>query len=306
LHLGYIFEVEHRLEDARRRYQHAADLRRSAPRQEPKDYLLVQALVGLGRIALAEGKVAEAVSSLEKARGIEPAHQEALAAIAAAYARAGRKNDAANASAGVGDLEGRSGFPDPLVTSVYAEGASYAVLESVGLAALRAQAYGEVLAIFDRAIAIRPDDPDALLARAQALLGLNRPADAEPLLDRVLDKRPGNVSALMFRGGCSMARNDFAGAVHFLKRALAIDPTRSGARLNLSKAHRGLRQPAEARPHVEFLLQRMPHNSAFRLELAHLLVDEGKPTEALSEVERVLGAEPSNQQALALKAKLAP
>jgi len=58
----------------------------------------------------------------------------------------------------------------------------------------------EALASIDKALALRPGDPEALLHRGNALNALNRPNEALPCFDAVLARSPGHRDALLNRG----------------------------------------------------------------------------------------------------------
>jgi tetratricopeptide (TPR) repeat protein len=293
LHLGALHEKAGRLEEARRHYARADAL-------EPSS----RSLVGLGRVALALGRLDEALAALEKARAASPEHPEVHAALAAAYARAGRKEDAARAAILAGDLEREYGFPDALVDVMAREGVSFASLEQIGIASLRGYQFAQALDAFDRALLIQPDNAGIQLSRAKALVGLRRFAEAEPALDRLLAKRPDDAEALAFKAGCVMARNDLTGAVPWLRRAVAADPMLVDARWNLARALRGLNQNAEARQHAAWVLDRRPHRMDARLLLASILADEGSVEDAMSQVQLVLARDPANPQAIELRNRL--
>jgi tetratricopeptide (TPR) repeat protein len=293
LRLGGLYEKAQRAADAKRAYERANGIKPTS-----------HAHVGLGRIALVEGKVGEAIGHFEKARDLTPEYAVVYASLAEAYARSGRAQDAARASAMAGALEREQGFEDPIWSSIAREAVSFSSVQDFGIAALRGREFGEALAAFDRALAMRPDDLDTLGYRAQALLALNRPAEAEPILDRVLAARPKDATALAFRAGCSMARNDLPGAVIHLRQALAIDPGLAQARWNLAKALRGLNQTAEARQHLELLVERRPWMNEARVLLATILAESGSKAEALAQLEQVLSRDPSNAQALDLRRRI--
>lgn len=293
IRLARLYEKAQRAPEARRHFKRAHAITPSS-----------LALVGMGRLSLIDGRIDEAIAHLEAARAMAPNHPEVHAALADAYTRAGRKQDAAHASSLVGDIEREFGFPDPLMATMAREGVSLASLEQFGIAALRGSEFAQALDAFDRALAVQPDSLGVLRGRAQALVGLNRCAEAEPILDRVLAKKPDDAELLTFRAGCSMARNDLAGALASLRRAVAIDPSHADARWNLARTLRALSQNAEARRHLEVVLERKPHKTEARILLASILSEEGSTGEAMTHLQQVLAQEPANSQALELRKRL--
>jgi tetratricopeptide (TPR) repeat protein len=304
LHAGALYAAAQKWSDARRHYESARAL--AATMKAGKHAPLPHALLGLGRVALGEQKIPEAIATLEKARALDTDNNEILAALAIAYTRGGRKKDAERVSAEVGDMEDPRGFVDPISTSMHKEGVSYLSLEQFGVAALRSQEFELALSAFERAFALRPDHPDPALNYAHALMGLARYSEAEPLLDRVLALRPESATAFTFKAACAMARNDLQTAVSNFRRAIAINPRSTNARWNLGRSLKTLNQPAEAKVHFRYILDMKPHRADVRLELAAILADEGKTAEALNEVQQVLTVEPSNARAQALQARLSP
>ena len=131
LRLGALDESAGRWDDAARRYERAEPLQ--ARDQKPGS----DALAGLGRARLAQGRVPDAIAALEKARAIDPDNSEVHATLAAAYARAGRKAEAARRARAAGNVQDPHGFPDPIATAMRQEGVSYQSLMGFGNAALR-------------------------------------------------------------------------------------------------------------------------------------------------------------------------
>jgi tetratricopeptide (TPR) repeat protein len=306
LHLraGEIHLAARRVGEARRHFERALALCESASGADAPFAPTTHALLGLGRIALAEGRTGDAIAVLERGQRLKPEHEEILAALANAYARAGRAADAATVSAQVGDLEDPRGYPDPIATAMAREGVSYLSLSRLGIAALRSYEFEQALGVFERALALRPDDLDALFNRAQALVGLGRYAEAEPILDRVIAERPPGVTALTMRAGCAMSRNDLTAAAALLRKAVEVSPRQVDTRANLGRVLVSLGQPAEARRHFEAVLERRPHRADIRVDLASILLEQGDAARATAEVDRVLAANPGHKRAQALKAKL--
>ena len=240
----------------------------------------------------------------EKARTIDPEHSEVHAALASAYARAGRKADAARESLAVGNLEDEHTFPDPIATAMRQEGVSYAAMESLGIAAERGGDFQKALAAFERAAALRPESVDMQLAKARTLSALGKVAEAEPILDRVLAARPDSASALSFKAGCAMARNDLPLAVSYFNRALALDPRSLHIRWNLGRTLHAVGNREEAKKHFVYILERKPHRADARLEFATTLFEEGRTADAAAQADIVLAADPGNTKARALREKI--
>jgi tetratricopeptide (TPR) repeat protein len=298
LRLGGANEALGRWDEAGKSYERAEEL--NARERKP----LSDPLAGLGRVRLAQGRVADAVAVLERARGLDPENADVHAALAAAYARSGRKDESERARLAAGDLQDRHGFPDAIASEMRQEGVSYKALELLGSAALLGGNYEKALASFERALALRPNEVDAMLNKAQALCALNRFAEAEVLCDQALGTRADSPVALGLKGTCALARGDHRGAVGYLSRTLELDPGNATVRWNLARALRALSSRPEAVRHLHTILAAKPHRSDVRLELAGVLEELGKTGDAIAEVDRVLAREPENRAAQALRARL--
>ncbi len=103
---------------------------------------------------------------------------------------------------------------------------------------------------FDQALALHPDDSDALVGAARVTLQLDpTPAGwtrAEQQVHRALTLHP-TGQALMVRGQIRMQRRDYADAIADLKAALAQDKSLLSAYIYLSQAYARSGQAAFAR-----------------------------------------------------------
>jgi tetratricopeptide (TPR) repeat protein len=305
IRLGWVFETAERWDDARRHFEHARQLGKSPAAKELDRALLPAALLGLGRVAIAKDEPEKAIKLLEEARAGDPDVQQVHAALAMAYSRAGRKDEAAAAAGLAGTLEAGLPIEDPISAGMYDHGESSLILTQLGTDSLRKQKFSQALGLFERVLMVRPDDLDAQLNKAVALNALGRRAEAEPLVDAVLAKRPGSAAAQAHKGVCLLDRNELMQAVVHFKRALEIEPRHQIARHNLGRALRGLKQPAEAELHFRKLLEYRPHRHDVRLELAGLLATEGKVADARQQIRIILAIDPENKSALALEERLA-
>lgn len=298
LRLGGVYETLGRWDDAGASYERADALNSREKRK------LSHPLAGIGRVRLAQDRVAEAVIALERARTLDPENADVHAGLAAAYARSGRTEDALRETALAGDLQDPYGFPDAIASEMRVEGVSYKALELLGSAALLGGSHDRALAAFDRALALRPNDADAILNKAQALCALGRAGEAEPLVDQGIGIRPDSAVAFGLKGTIALMRGEHASAVAYLTRALALDSRNATVRWNHAKALRGLHRLAEARQEMRSILDQQPHRSDVRLDLASVLEEEKRIPEALVEVDIVLAREPDNRTAQALRAQL--
>jgi tetratricopeptide (TPR) repeat protein len=92
--------------------------------------------------------------------------------------------------------------------------------------------HDESLAGYDRALALRPDYPEALNNRGVILLALGRHPDALASCDSALALRPDFVEALVNRGIACHALKRFGDALADYDRAIALRPDNANALSN--------------------------------------------------------------------------
>lgn len=77
----------------------------------------------------------------------------------------------------------------------------------------------------DQALALNPDEPEALFSRAVSLKELNRWDDLGAMLPRALASHPNQASVRRLTGEAAFRRGDANGAADLLWEALWINPT---------------------------------------------------------------------------------
>ncbi len=104
---------------------------------------------------------------------------------------------------------------------------------------------------YDRALHIRPDYAPAQLRLAQVYLGLNQPAQAEPLLQSALAEE-GLKGAVAFElGKAASSRGEFEKAVEWFEQARKAQPKASRIHYPLAMAYRALGDIANAQRHLK-------------------------------------------------------
>ena len=106
--------------------------------------------------------------------------------------------------------------------------------------------YEEALAAYDRALALRPDDPTAHMNRGVALEDLGRHEEALAAHDRALALRPDYPNAHMNRGAALGELGRYEEALAASDRALALEPELPEAHNNRGIALRNLGRHEEA------------------------------------------------------------
>ena len=134
------------------------------------------------------------------------------------------------------------------------------------------------------------DGKDGAAARVKiaSLLMLEKKLDdAKALVDGVLVDDPKNKDALLTRAAISLASEDPDKGIADLRTLLGEDPGHvKGLRLK-ARAHLAKKEVALARESLEAAIQVSPQEAAANFELAQLLVQTGKPDDAIAVLEKM-------------------
>jgi tetratricopeptide (TPR) repeat protein len=112
--------------------------------------------------------------------------------------------------------------------------------------AFRARAYGEAAAAFERALALRPDDPDDLLNLGRARSALQQWDEAIAAYTRLIELDPQNAKALHNLANAHLRRGDYEEAAVWYARALEADPDYLLATYNYGRTLKQLSRVEEA------------------------------------------------------------
>jgi tetratricopeptide (TPR) repeat protein len=93
-------------------------------------------------------------------------------------------------------------------------------------ALLAAARFEEAAREIETWLELHPNDTDAQVGLGEALVGLQRPAEALSLLDRVLDQTPSNAQGYLVRGAARRALGQYEEAEQDLRTALFLMPSR--------------------------------------------------------------------------------
>lgn len=149
-----------------------------------------------------------------------------------------------------------------------------------GLALLMANAFDDARARADRALALAPAHVEALVLRANAMVGL-MPVDATvaAMESAIADaSAAGSIDARL--DGLQMLKSDPAGARAAFLRVIDAVPTAPSAHLALANVHLAARQMPEAEAAIARALQNAPRHVLGNRALAALYAATGRGSEA--------------------------
>ena len=172
------------------------------------------------------------------------------------------------------------------------------VLVNLGNLLARQGRREEALALYDHALAARPDFPEGLFNRANLLLELKRPEAALEVYERVVALRPDLAAAWNNRGSALRGLSRLEEALASFERATALNPSHVNALVNQALVLNDLRRLDEALAAAGKALAIQPAHAEALYTKANILRDLGRMSEALASYERVLAAQPAHPHAL--------
>ncbi len=235
-----------------------------------------------------------AIQSLEQARQIDPNNPAALIAQSMAYLRSGNFSDAA-------------AMAQLAITKKPGDPAGWNMKGSIAHAQGNAP---DALAGYGKALALKPDYLDALIARASLLFDLNR--DKEAARDVAVlkqkfpdDPRSAYLQALQAgrQGKDTEARNALTAAASALD-ALPFEAVQTRPQLVLlgGIAHYSLGQNEKAKTYLGSYLKKYPQHMGARKIMTAILMSEKDYAKAIAFLEGPARARPNDPQALSLLA----
>ncbi|HLZ96418.1 MAG TPA: tetratricopeptide repeat protein [Steroidobacteraceae bacterium] len=159
----------------------------------------------------------------------------------------------------------------------------------------------EGLASYQRAIAVAPALYDAHVGRANALISLRRHEEALASCGRALEIGPRNVDAWCLGGNILLLLKRPGAALAAFDRALSLSPDSPEALNGRGVALRDLKRPAEALAAYEQALRRRPDFAEVYCNVANIGLDAGRYEEALGHCDRALRIRPDFLEALNIR-----
>jgi tetratricopeptide (TPR) repeat protein len=327
-YLGYVLERRGDLEAAVRHYEravagdpgdHAALLRgadldlslgrageaeTAFRRLADEEGFAAAARFGLGRVALARGDPDAAITALRRTLELQPEAGQVHYALAQAYRRAGRIDEARR------HLERRSEarvrFPDPLVDSLATAPRGGAFHKLRGDEAVLAGRLGDAAAAYRRAVEAEPGSFHYRKSLGLTLYQLGRPDEAARELEAALDLEPDLPPALVpaerariryALGGIAANRRRGERALEHFRAAVRLDPGYAEAHLQVGNLLGAAGRLEEALAAFDRAVAADPDLAEARLQRATTLMDLGRFAEAVPDLERRLELEPNDEQA---------
>jgi tetratricopeptide (TPR) repeat protein len=275
------------LDGARRHYDRALEL----------DAENAFAHLGAAKVDLITGDAQTAADHLNRAIQASANLKEAYELFATLLRRAGREDDAEDASRRAAAVRYPAAMVDPIRDTI----AEYGVSGEWHATRARALQYegklAEAIAAYRKAVEIRPSalhhyNLGAALALAQ------RHEDAIEAYDRAIELRPDYVEVHFNRGVALGLLGRFDEAVKSYERALDIDPNLSDARLNLAATLNAMGRTDEAVIQLTLAAEHMPDSVPAHFNLGMAFRQKGELDKAIDAFTHALDVDPNHIDSL--------
>jgi predicted O-linked N-acetylglucosamine transferase (SPINDLY family) len=155
----------------------------------------------------------------------------------------------------------------------------------------------KALALYDRALVIRPDFARAHCARALVLWNLHCQEEALAAVTSAISAAPRFAEAYFNRANMLRQRRQFAGALEDYNRAIAIRPDFAPALNNRAGLHQSLKRYDEALKDLDHLVRVTPASAAAHYNRGALLLQEEKFDQAWDSLSQALALSPDHADA---------
>ena len=224
-----------------------------------------------GNALLRLGNNDEALLSYDRALSLKPDYAEAWENRGHVLLAMGRSDDA---FASYDQAPSGTGQPHPWIVR--------------GKAFITLKRYEEALTCVDQALALEPQNFEALFQRANALLYLRKPDEAQPLLETCLALRPDHPDVWVSRGAAYAGLLRYEEALPCYDRALALKPGCLEAHVNCAIAFNALKRHAEAAESASAALVLKPTEHAALAQRATALAALRRFDQAIDDYEALL------------------
>jgi len=162
----------------------------------------------------------------------------------------------------------------------------------------------EALTAFDRALAIDPNHVDALINRGEQTMPTD-PAEAERFLRRAVDARPGSTDANEAYTSLLISQNRTSEVIEAFDRWLQAEPLAPLALTGKAMILADQGHYEDALWLVESVLKTEPGNRDVLYMKGALLIDLGRPQEAVNVLNGLIALHPDDEEAETLRSEAA-
>ena len=277
LHVRYgnLLFAARKIDAAAREYQIANE----------KNGNLSHALLGLGRVALARGKINEAFDDLRRAQTINPQHTEVHGLLAELYRRQTQPELAQRETMIAQQLPKETQIPDPLMGQWAEEGVSSYWYDMRGRAYLQNGNIPEAIQQLEMATRFG-SEPEYFNTLGVAYMYAHQYEKAVAQHRHALELNPNSVQAQNNLAAALFELGQKEEAVNELKLAIQQHPEAPRSYLHLSNLRMRMGNPADAIRVLEEGYSRLPDHPGISLQLAAALATQNAGVRAAAIAEK--------------------
>ena len=276
------------------------------------------ALLLSGKLDLACGETAKAITGLERLAKIYPQASRVYLQLAKAYLVNGEQTKGVNSLNKAVSLDAnfaeailllaqigiKNGEIDSVIASLKQLTASQPQLLSAQLLladAYRAQGnFAEALAIYQRLGKLFPQNPQIPLLAGSTFLQQKLQTEARKEFIRVLELAPDSLAALEQLVNLDLAEKQYALAMQRVENALGKNPNQAEVRLLQAKVFAVQRDMKQAEAALLKVIELQPESQSAYLLLAQLYLDSKQNQKAVADLNTAIEKNPKNVSAMML------
>lgn len=254
--------------------------------------------IGLARLALIRGDVADARSTLERVRDRSPRLNNVHTLLAQAYRRLGERASASRAEWLAKVHNKRLKPHSPVVSAMASLAVNAQAYQRRGAQLADRSDFAGAESAYRQVLIIRVGSSADFMNLATVLSKQGKYTEAFEFFDRGLGLSPDHVGLLSSKGRAHVDVGQFDRAAEMLAKAIDADPNFADASLNSGILRFRQGRFAEAVEHFERALTLDPSLYRVYFDLGRAYADDGKLESAVVALQRLREIEPDNELAL--------
>jgi len=256
-----------------------------------------RALLGMGRVALAQRKIQEAKSFLTQSLSNAPTVKATHVLLAQVEQMAGNDPAAEALQQRANDLPEQPEWPDPYLFEANRLRTGKVAAANIAEEMLRKGQIDRARELLENTVRTYPDFSKGWLLFGKALLKQTNAPRAEAAVRRAIELEPASVDARVELGSALFAQGKYTEAEAGYREALAIKPNLAEAWFNLGLAQMNQKNAAAAVASFQKATQYKPDLTYAYIRCGQALGRLNRVPEAIEQLNRALKLNPGNQEA---------
>jgi tetratricopeptide (TPR) repeat protein len=275
--VGLASELEGSYEEASKTYSESLE---SLESEEPE--LVLDAMLGIGRVSAKTGKLSQAISTLEAANEKFPYSTPTLVALSKIYLESEDPEQALNCISSA--LEN-----DPTNTET---------IDQITKLAMVTQNWDPALSALQTLVDHKPDDPSSWLLFAKNAHLAGEPSEARQAMAKALSLGRHNPYFLSEAGNISLTMDRPFSAIRYIQRAVALDPNNTSFLKSLATTAEKTREMDLAQEAWIAYARKEPNDIEAMTSAAQIMWSSGRKAEAKGLWSKVIESDSKNASAL--------